>query len=324
MKDRSRLCRFFLFILILSSKKFVLSDTSVACRFDEQDDNIFWIGETITGFVDFVHKDSADLKLERIDGELIGETVTKVLEETENGNVERKVEEIIFNQKIFVGPLNTKGSFSVERGKHSWPFRFQLADDLPPSFEQNKTDVFKVHYYIRFSFVRSEWYRFNIHKTCPIVVRQPGRLLPLTKLKAEKSSRNGVRLRVMHDRNVVIAGHKLSFNANFINPKQALIRRVSIILTEYIEYDGREKSVDIIKQDLDYIKALKDKHIDRNFQILIPSTTPVTFTFADSTANHYKLRFEVHLRGIFTNIKLEIPIVVMDLVPDVNDNENDE
>ncbi|UJR34817.1 hypothetical protein I4U23_027598 [Adineta vaga] len=324
MKNHSRYCRYFLLIFILLNKNLVASQSNIECRFDEQDDNIFWIGETITGFVDFINKDNTDLKLERIDGELIGEVVAQVVEETDAGDIETEVKEIIFNQKVLVHPRNTKGSFSVRRGKQSWPFHFQLNEDLPPSFEQKKISLVKIHYYIRFSFIRSEWYKFNIDKTCSMIVKQPGRLLSLTKLKTEKTSRNGVRLRVTFDKNVVITGNDLSFNVDLINPKGALIRYVSIVLTEYVECNSRVKTFNIIKQDLDYIKSLKHKHIDRNFQIPIPSTTPVTFKFGDSIANYYKLHFEVHLRGMFTNIKLEVPIIVMDLIPKTNDNEDDQ
>ncbi|CAF1457161.1 unnamed protein product [Adineta steineri] len=310
MKNHSRYCRYFLLILILLNKNLVTSESNIECRFDEQDDNIFWIGETITGFVDFVNKDNTDLKLARIDGELIGEVVALVRVETESDEVEKEeeVKEIIFNQKILVHPHHTNGSFPVRRGKQSWPFRFQLTEDLPPSFEQKKIDI----------------HRFNIHKICLIVVKQPGRLLSLTTLKTEKTSRNGVRLRVTFEKNVVIAGNNVSFNVDLINPKGALIRHVSIVLTQYVDCNFREKTFNIIKQDLDYIKSLKHKSINRNFQIPIPSTTPVTFKFDNSITNHYKLHFEVHLRGIFTIIKLEFPIIVMDLIPETNDNEDDQ
>ncbi|CAF3957676.1 unnamed protein product [Adineta steineri] len=326
MKNHFCYCRYFLLILILLNKNLVTSESNIECRFDEQDDNIFWIGETITGFVDFVNKDNTDLKLARIDGELIGEVVALVRVETESDEVEKEeeVKEIIFNQKILVHPHHTNGSFPVRRGKQRWPFRFQLTEDLPPSFEKKKIDIVKIHYYIRFSFIRPEWHRFNIHKTCPIVVKQPGRLLSLTTLKTEKTSRNGVRLRVTFEKNIVIAGNNVSFNVDLINPKGALIRHVSIVLTQYVECDSREKTFNIIKQDLDYIKSLKHKSINRNFQIPIPSTTPVTFEYGNSITNHYKLHFEVHLRGILTNIKLEVPIIVMDLTPETNDNEDDQ
>ncbi|CAF0902773.1 unnamed protein product [Adineta steineri] len=278
---------------MILNKNLVASESNTECRFDEQDDNIFWIGETITGFVDFVNKDNTDLKLARIDGELIGEVVALVRVETESDEVEKEeeVKEIIFNQKFLVHPHHTN---------------------------------VKIHYYIRFSFIRPEWHRFNIHKTCPIVVKQPGRLLSLTTLKTEKTNRNGVRLRVTFDKNVVIAGNNVSFNVDLINPKGALIRHVSIVLTQYVECDSREKTFNIIKQDLDYIKSLKHKSINRNFQIPIPSTTPVTFNFGNSIANYYKLHFEVHLRGILTNIKLEVPTIVMNLIPETNDNEDDQ
>ncbi len=236
-----------------------------------------------------------------------------------------EVEEIIFHQKILVHPYNKNGSFPVRRGTQSWPFRFQLTEDLPPSFDESKVNIVKIHYYIRFSFIRPEWYRFNIHKRFPVVVKQPGKLLKGIPMKTEKTSRNGVRLRVTFNKNIVVVGTNLSFNVDLINPKEALIRRVSMTFIQYVECDSEKEQFHIIKQDLDYIKSSKQKHINKNYQIPLPSTISVTFSIDNSIMNYYKLHFEVHLRGFFTNIQVEVPIAIMNLIPETNNtDENDD
>jgi hypothetical protein len=55
MKNHS-LYGYFILILIFLFKYIDGSDSNIKCRFNEQTDNIFWIGETISGFVDFIKK----------------------------------------------------------------------------------------------------------------------------------------------------------------------------------------------------------------------------------------------------------------------------
>ncbi|CAF0718785.1 unnamed protein product [Adineta ricciae] len=322
--------QYFPLLLVFVCKTIDGSEWNIRCRFDGRNDNKFWIGETISGFVDFIQTDSSVIKLRSINAELIGELILDEDEGNRDSEGSKKSQkEIFFQQKILVHPLNKTGTFRVPYGTHSWPFHFQLAKDLPPSLHPNSTNILQLdtdmlqmntgilqldtdtlsfNYFVRFTFVRPEWYRFNVEKKFPIVVQQPTTFLPAIKLQMEKASRSGVRLRVTLNNSIVFAQNNLSFNIDLDNPKGAFIHHITVHFIQYIKTYSGKRANDIIKIELDGIRNRKDKHINENFQLNIPLI--ITSFCKNGTRIFYSLHVEVHLRGIFTNIRLEVPIIL--------------
>ena len=306
------------------------SNWNIKCRYADDRLNVFWTSEAIEGAVDFVNTDHANLILERINAELIGEYVQKVTQRVNYTDVEDESRIRFLAERIIVHPIGTMGKFPVPYGSHSWPFRFRLNDSLPPTFNMHTHTSPFIHYFIRITFVRSQWYKSNPEQICPIVVKPLSHMKP-TRIGNETTSRKkGVRMRVILHNNVVVAGSNISFDLHLHNPKQVLVRRVSMIFSRSLQMptNASVKVDNLIGKDLEKTKRFSGRELNENFQINVSSTALPTFSFrllSNSTkyplAVSYKLRFETHLRGFFTNVVLEFPVTVTELMPEMDDED---
>ena len=128
-----------LLTLLLATAILHGSEWDINCRFIQNNKNVFWTGDSIEGFVDFVNIDHTGLKLERINADLVGELVRHVTHK-KNGRESKTIShELFFNQRILVHPIGGVGKFPIPYGNNSWPFRFHLNNSLPPSFHSNTT-----------------------------------------------------------------------------------------------------------------------------------------------------------------------------------------
>jgi hypothetical protein len=293
--------------------------SNIICRFSGNDHNIFWTGDFVSGTIELVNNDYKDLKLKSIDAQLIGEFVyTKETVQNWNKSSRTTYRETFFKKVLILRSDGGKNSFLLTYGNHVWPFRFLLNAFLPSSVEQTRFDGPYVHYFLRIVFVRPEWYRWNIEKTFPIVVKHVSPPVNATQLEGQKTNRKGVRLQVILHNSAVSNGKNFSFAVDIRNAKRHLIRRISMKLVQ-IRHLGptREEQSYLIDRDLEKIHRFRDTNFHENFQLYVPHTALPTFSFHLSSSYdtmslvvHYELRFEAHLRGFFTNIRLQLPLIV--------------
>jgi hypothetical protein len=163
-------CLFLTLILIGSSSGGL--ESNILCRFSEQNQTVFWTGEFVSGNIECTNSDHQELKLKSIEIELIGLLVYKnVLTGSRNRPSVSTGRKTFFNQRLNLNSTNARGNFLLSYGNHKWPFPFFLNDSLPPSLKQKKSSDSFIHYFLQIVFVRPQWYRRNIKKKIPIVVK---------------------------------------------------------------------------------------------------------------------------------------------------------
>ena len=293
-------------------------ESGIVCRFSEEGDNLFWTGEFVSGAIEFHNIDHKDLKLKSIDAELIGEFVY-ITEDRRNNVTSRTTHrETFFKKVLTLQSASDEGNFYLTYGNNVWPFRFLLDDSLPPSLEQSRFNDPYIHYFLHIAFVRPEWYRWNIKKLFPIVINHASPSVNASQLEAHKTNRKGVYLQIILHKSVVSAGSNLSFAVTVRNPKKSLIYRISMRLIGYVELDRAKHEYHyLLDENLERIHRFQEIHLHENFQLLVPHITLPTFKFYLSSTYgtrtlvvRYALHFEAHLRGFFTNIRLQLPLVI--------------
>jgi hypothetical protein len=319
--SQSGIYQYLFFTLILLSASSSGSEWNIKCRFPEKNQNVFWTGELISGFIDFVNIDHANLKLERINAELIGEFVYKVVKKTNKSESTSKSQLRFYSERILVHPIGGQSKFSVPYGSHSWPFQIRLSNSLPPSVQTTDSNDPFIHYFLLITFVRPEFLKSNVEKTCPIAVVKNSPLpVNVIKPKEEGKSRKDVHLRIILHKNVVVAGQNILFDVELKNPKKKRINRISVSLIQTLELGPTNTNqLYVVKQDLEKIQKFEWTHFNDTFQLQVPRTTLPTFSFSLPTnstqqwraAASYLLKFEAHRPGWFTNIALSLPVNII-------------
>jgi hypothetical protein len=319
---RSNTFQYLLLTVVLLSASSNGSASNIKCRFSTNNQDIFWTGGIVSGFVDFVNDDESNLKLERINAELIGEFVQ--VGKKINASVPRNISRVKFHtDRVLVHPIGTQGNFPVPYGSHSWPFRFQLRTNLPPSLNNNDQDISSIHYSIHITLVRPEWYTFNLETKCSIVVKHLSS--PVNAQKVEKKNKNvdDIRMRGVLLEDVVAAGNNFSFEVDFHNDKRSKLNRITATLVQTQQLNSNEKHrVVLVKQVLQNTQEFKGKRFNGIYQMRVPYTAPATFTY-EITSNyaskwltvHYHVHIEADLPGLFADIELTLPITVTNTMP---------
>lgn len=307
----------FLTLLLMSSCN-CGSESNIICRFAEKNRTFFWTGEELTGNIEFLNSEYKKLSLKRIEVKLIGEFVYGVRQRSSNITGDDSRQEIFFSKKLFLQSSNGATEFVLSYGDHQWPFQFLLDDDLPPSLEQNIYNGSSIRYSLQIEFVRPEWLKVNLRKTIPIVVKYKSTSRSAVQLEAQDKSRKGVIFHVVLQQKLVTAGNDFSFDIDVRNPKKALIRRISMTLIQTLDLDPTDRKLStLLEKNLEKTHRVRSTHLKENFQLQMPRSAPPTFTFHFPSSSEklsigvsYKLQFEVHLRGFFTNIRVQLPLIV--------------
>jgi hypothetical protein len=313
---QSSIYQYLLFTSILIGYSIGKYQGHVICRFAEQNKTEYWPGELISGTFKFVNFTYEKLKVKRIDVELIGELIYYA-----NKNSSRSVT-IFRDQRSLLQSNGDPKKFLLVNGDHSWSFSFRLKDSLPPTVRQTGVHRPYIYYYIRSLFVRPEWYRFNIDNKWPIVVNRSSSPGNVKQLEAEKNHKD-VHLRLILQKNIIVDGDYLSLDVNMQNPKQKLIRRISVKLLQIWHlYPEKDDEISLVDEDLKGIRRFRGQHFKKNFLIHVPLKTPATFVFNRPSGSYiekvvvsYELHVQAHIRGFFTNIRLQLPVIIANINP---------
>ena len=314
-------CLFLTLILVDSSSGGL--ESNIKCRFSQQNQSEFWTGEFVEGNIEFTNSDHQKLKLKRIDVELSGTVVYKSPSTSyRNSGSTSAGHKTFFNQRLNLSSVNTRDDFLLQNDNHKWPFRFFLNDSLPPTLKQKKSSDSFIYYFLQIVFVRSEWYRRNIKKKIPIVVRRVSSPIHMVKVKAQEKNRKDVHLHVILQKSVVAVGKNVSFDVEIHNPKEVLINRITVILAQYLKLGRRaqDRRIHLLNEILWKKSTSLKKHIfTKPFSSMCHTRFHQRFYFHMSSSHSeppldisYELRFEAHLNGISTNIQLQLPLIIID------------
>ncbi|CAF3296380.1 unnamed protein product [Rotaria sp. Silwood2] len=276
---------------------------------------VFWTGQFVSGMIEFNNYDHQELRLKSINAELIGEFVR--LKAISKG-VRSETKIIVFKEELNLYSISDQDSSLLTYENHKWPFRFFLNNFIPPSIEKNRISDSYIHYFLRIKLIKPEWYKRNIQKTILITVKHASSPVNATRFMLEDKNRNNVYLRIILQKQIAIVGKNFSFEVDIQNPKQAMIRRISVTLTHYFEFGSYLcQKLKLIDKPLEKIRRLRSIHFHDNFQLYIPHTASPTFSFYPPSDNknfpisvRYELRFVATIRGFFTNIRLQVPLII--------------
>ncbi|CAF1025774.1 unnamed protein product [Adineta steineri] len=296
-------------------------ESNIICQFSEQNQTVFWTGNFVLGNIEFNHSRNEKMKLKRIDVELIGRLAYKNIFADNTYKSTRNTRHMIFfSQRLNLNFSNAKSDFLLPRGNYKWPFRFFLNDSLPPTLKKRQYLDSFIYYFIQITFVRREWYKRNIKKIIPIVVKYMSSPVDEMKVEAQEKNQKDVHLHVILHKSTIAVGNNVSFDIEIQNPKEVLINRISVTLAQHLKLGPAvHRRVDILNETLKTINHFQNSHLHKNFHFFIPRTIPPTFSFHYPMKSkeqpiivNYELHFEAHLSGFSTNIRLKLPLVITD------------
>lgn len=293
-------------------------ESNIKCRFSEQNRTVFWTGEFVSGNIEFTNSDHKGLKLKSIDIELVGRLVYKYpFTDGRGGAKIRSYSTEFFNQRSTLNSSDARNSIILPYSNNTWPFRFFLNDSLPPTLDPIQRLDSHLYYYIRILFVRPEWYKRNIKQTIPVVVRHVSSPVVVKKVEAQGKNRKDVHLHVILQRSDVAVGNSVSIDVKIQNPKEVPIHRILVILVQDLKLGPAvDRKINLLSKTFTSVNEFKSTYLHEKFQFHVPYTTPPTFSFHPASNKQqpfntsYELHFEAHLSGIFTNIRLQVPLTL--------------
>jgi hypothetical protein len=116
----------------------------------------------------------------------------------------------------------------------------------------------------------------------------------------------------------VVPGESLSLEINLENPKRSEIKRIEAILIQHQEIAQSHHAEVIFRADLQGLCEFNGTSFHRNFQLRIPPVLlSPTYTYISQccgpsrgVAFHYELQLEVKSRGLFTDFKVSVPVII--------------
>lgn len=280
---------------------------------------VYKTGETVSGKVIFQNNGQCELKLKNIVIELAGEIVYY----SSRGSGTARTTDIhvhsFFDEQNIVRSASGGNNFILERGEHIWPFSFHLMDNLPSTLNQSRHKGPCIRYVVRIHFVRSEWFKRRIQKASFITVQHHTTSPMLSnEYMDEKQNNQSVHLQAILHENIVTPGEKCPCTITILNPNRITIRRLSMTLIRYHQLGSAgNDNVIIVKKDLNGIDDFQDERWQNNFDIQIPegivssySDIPPQWSTRKPLEIRYELYLEVHIRGIYTNVCLRLPLTV--------------
>jgi hypothetical protein len=293
-------------------------EENILFEFDKKYTVVYQTGELISGTVRFLNDGQVELKLKNIIIEVVGELIYTT---TRGPNLAKSTDIHVvpfFTERQIVRSANTKSDFALESGNHTWPFALRLAASLPSTLEQTRPNGPYVRYVVRVRLNQSEWYKRNIQKASFIVVQCLSS--PMCTIPSGDENKNGksVHLHAVLQKNIVIAGEKLSLCIDLNNPNRATISRISLtfIQQQRLGPAGKDDVV-LLKQNLKDIDDFHGEHLQNKFEFRLPdkivpscSCIPPQWSAKRPLVVSYELHVEAHVHGLCYNVTLRLPLTV--------------
>ncbi|CAF3405616.1 unnamed protein product [Rotaria socialis] len=293
--------------------------------------NLFYFaGEQIAGNISFQNTENK-LELDAIFLECVGELGYSTQEvrhhRDANGNQQTehytKYHQVPFlkSRVSIVQPEYGQREIILYRGQYSWPFQFVLPNQLPPSLIPSTTTYPYVKYYARIV-LDKPWYKPNAKQVYPLTIfpRVDLRYVPggQQQVSFSNENRKKIRLQGYLMRGGILSGETLSIHIRLDNPKRSEIKRIKATLIQHRQVARSYHAETICRLDLPDLREFNGKELQRNFDLVLPEIRmSPTYTYMSQYLNQtlgisirYELILDVKVRGLFTDFKVSIPIIV--------------
>lgn len=116
----------------------------------------------------------------------------------------------------------------------------------------------------------------------------------------------------------VVPGDKLSMHLHLKNPKRSEIKRIEATLIQHRQIARTYHAETIFRLDLSDLREFSGTELQRTFDLMIPGILlSPTYTYMSQHAGqsigisvHYELVLDVKVRGLFTDFKVHVPVVI--------------
>ncbi|UJR30428.1 hypothetical protein I4U23_017962 [Adineta vaga] len=218
-------------------------------------------------------------------------------------------------------PQYGQREITLYRGQHSWPFQFVLPQYLPPSLLPSTNSYPYVKYYTRIV-LDKPWYKPSAKQVYPLTIFPRVNILhtPGGQQPAAFSNQNRKKIRIQGYimRSGVVPGDKLSIQIDLQNPKRSEIKKIEATLMQHRHVARSSHTEVILRTDLPDLNEFNGTELQKTFDITIPSVyLSPTYTYLSQNhasplgvSVHYELLLDVKVRGLFTDFKMSVPIVV--------------
>jgi hypothetical protein len=305
---------------------------SIECQFTDQNKTDYVNGESVEGTIEFFNSNDPDLKLKQINIILIGEIVYNVSESSGKTRSTRTYRTRFFQQDLLPHAIGNESGVFLPIGKHTWSFSGLLDHFLLPSTDKTDTNRVLVHYFVRIEMVQIKWHKENIYKNFFINVRHNSSpFVNVTRIEKQERSAY-VDIRVTLPKNHVVTGNKLIFDIDLNNSNQKLIHGIWVSLVQFwnirtlrnpndLTFYGNQEKAQILHQILEGTQSIRDKHLNRRFELFVPRTVLPTCIVehpsSPTRANiflSYELLIKVSASGLFSDVEIKIPVIVSNII----------
>lgn len=210
---------------------------------------------------------------------------------------------------------------TLYRGQHSWPFEFVLPQCLPPTSLPIRVAYPYVKYYVRIV-LDKPWYKPNAKQVYVLTVFprvNPNQAFYTSQpALSSHSNRKKVHLQAYLLQNGVVPGENISLDLTLNNPKRTEIKRIEATFIQHRQIAHSQQSEVIFRTELPVIHEFRDTNLHRVFELPVPAIRlSPTYAYASQCcetslgiAFHYELKLDVRVRGLFTDFKLSLPVVL--------------
>lgn len=134
----------------------------------------------------------------------------------------------------------------------------------------------------------------------------------------QNQNRKKLRLQGYLLRGGVIPGDNISIQVDLQNPKNIIIKRIEATLVQHRQVGPTCHAETISRFDLPELREFSGATLERTFELMVPAIMlSPSFTYLTpgrlspiATSVRYELTLEVKARGLFTDFKITIPVLV--------------
>jgi hypothetical protein len=207
------------------------------------------------------------------------------------------------------------------RGQYSWPFELVLPQSLPPSTSPSNTSYPYIKYYARI-IIDKPWYKFNPKQIYPLIIFPSVDIFNVNderqSVALSRRNRKNLGIKVyLYDRRI-LPGQKISLDIDIENPKRLQIQNIQATLIQHRIIAQNHHAEIIFRMDLSNLSNFNQTELHRTFDLQVPygrlsPTYNYTVQYSNlliSTDIFYELELKVNVRGMLTEMKISIPIII--------------
>jgi hypothetical protein len=294
------------------------SNVTVVINLDRPN-SFFFAGEIVSGTAQLNVK-AEKLEADEIDFMLIGDIgYTTRRSNGRTTTTEHHNISFLAKKYVFARPEAGEKELTYSQGQYSWPFQFQLPDQLPPTMGHSTTYP-HVRYYLQL-LIDKPWYKHNTRANRYIrvyphvnLLQKPNCMMPTM---FGNQNRKDIIVKGTLNKLGYVPGEMIQGTIEIENPQQVLIKQIDFSMIENYRIGANAGHVTVIHCIIPEIMQRKDQQIVQTFGVMFPALArPPSYHFEGgiihktSMAISYILKFEVKVGGMFTDFEIIVPIIV--------------